>query len=136
MIILYIPFAKDEAGDLSQAAEAWVINHRNNSIESIMVIHHQDEFRRAEILYASSLYVLAHGCDDVNMIANHIDETKGQRISISTLTDRFNQDILAIAHSIGFIHIYCCGTEQDNELRARQFQSGYLRAENSPIYFY
>ncbi|WED42108.1 hypothetical protein [Legionella cardiaca] len=137
MIILYIPFLKDKAGDLSNLAQIWVNNHKNNSQEEILVIYFGDRYSQKFVKAKSNIYILGHGYENKpGQIANHSQEELATFIDMATLSMRFNYDMLSIAHLFGSIHIYCCGSNEINQQRAWVFSKNYLRSDGLPIFYY
>ncbi|KTD07042.1 hypothetical protein [Legionella jamestowniensis] len=136
MIILYIPFSRDVAGDLLQLAKQWIKNYQQYTKEDIVLHCHEDEHKE-DHEGLITVFILAHGADNVSdKVANHTDSELSTWISIGTMTDRFNQDMLPVAHHISSIHLYSCGTKQTNHTKASSFQHGFLRAESKPVYYY
>ncbi|CEK10024.1 hypothetical protein [Legionella hackeliae] len=137
MIILYIPFTREQAGDLLSATEQWVINHQRNFSEEIQLICHQDNYKQSSICSSSSVYILAHGYAGIfDKVANHSDGRLATFISISTVADRFTIDMMPISYRIDDIHFYSCGSEKENHHRASRFQAEWLRSSNMSIFYY
>jgi hypothetical protein len=72
MIILYIPFSREHAGDLSDLVCQWHVNHKKHYVETILIIYKGDEFDQDLIEPLSSVYICAHGYDSRTLaVGNH-----------------------------------------------------------------
>lgn len=134
MILLYIPFQQDECGDLNIGAELWRKNGLANATEDIKIIYHKDDYDDTSIRNQSKVYILAHGYG--NLIGNFADPDTSIYINMATLTERFNHDCVLIAHKISQIHLYSCGTQNDNDVNAKNFQSFLYCKERIKITYY
>ena len=137
MIILYIPFTRDEDGDLGNRAAKWQENHSVNSAVKIKIIYHNDNYEDEEIDPLSEIYVLGHGLEyDAEFIANSYDASKAWYMDVGALSERFNEDFALILHKISQIHLYCCGDQNKNKQLAQNFQGLMVRNEFSEINYY
>jgi len=136
MIILYIPFSREQAGDLSDLVCQWQVNHKKHYVETILVIYKGDEFDQDLIESLSSVYICAHGYDSRPLaVGNHRIIEQAQCLNMVNLAERFNNDFLLVAHCIPYIHLYCCGNQEKNRALALSFKSNLLRP-NANILFY
>lgn len=134
MIILYIPFEKNAAGDLIDKAKIW---ETNASPEEIKIIYYKEDFDEENIPQDTVVYILAHGADDdPRFVANACDSKVATLIDIETLATRFNHDFLVINHCISHIHLYCCGNLGKNASLATNFRAMLLRPERNTINYY
>jgi hypothetical protein len=130
MMILYIPFPRDEAGDLTPLVQLWQENHLRVSCESLIVLYQKDEYEQDLILPGSSLYICAHGYDSPLLeIGNNVQHDEALRINISTLASRITDDFLPIAYQLSHIHLYCCGSKSKNLNMSHRLQEDLLRSE-------
>jgi hypothetical protein len=130
MMILYIPFLRDEAGDLTHLVQLWQENHLRASGESLIVLYQKDEYDQDLILPGSSLYICAHGYDSPFLeIGNKVRRDEAVRINISTLASRITDDFLPIAYQLSQIHLYCCGSKSKNLSMSQHLQANLLRSE-------
>ncbi|KTD18603.1 RNA binding protein (contains ribosomal protein S1 domain) [Legionella lansingensis] len=137
MIILYIPFEKNAAGDLPDGANIWEINHKRVSSEEIKIIYYKEEFDEESIPQGTVVYILAHGANnDPTFVANANDSTVATLIDIDTLAIRFTHDFLVINHHISHTHLYFCGNLDKNATLATNFETMLLRPEFSSINYY
>ncbi|STX41199.1 RNA binding protein (contains ribosomal protein S1 domain) [Legionella donaldsonii] len=137
MIILYIPFSRDEAGDLPSGAALWKTNHRVSSQERLKVIYHQDDYSPDLISPESKVYILAHGYEEKpTVVANCAEASQAIFLDMETVTKRFEYDLLVIAPFITTVHTYFCGSQKNNYERASTFQTQWLRSEQAPIHYY
>ncbi|HHF7347834.1 TPA: hypothetical protein ACPSKE_001001 [Legionella feeleii] len=137
MIILYIPFSRDEAGDLPSGVALWKTNHRISSQERLKVIYHQDDYSPDLISPESKVYIVAHGYEEKpTVVANCAEASKAIFLDMETVTKRFEYDLLVIAPCIATVHTYFCGSQKNNYERASTFQTQWLRSEQAPIYYY
>ena len=136
-MILYVPFTRDQAGDLVVLVEHWKTNHSRQSKQAIHIIYHGDDFDLMDDDDKTEIYVCAHGFSDQysELVGNYSAILKADLISIQTLANRFNHDFLSIASQISAIHLYCCGSQKKNMEIARQFRANLLRPE-LPIHSY
>lgn len=134
MIILYIPFEKPDAGDLTYNALFWQKNHMKNSMEELKIIYFNEDFDEETIEKNTTIFVLAHGFDSEPVLANSVH--KEIIIPIETLVERFNRDFVVAAHQLGTIHLYCCGGKAKNAFLAKEFQQALMRPEYSNINYY
>ncbi len=137
MIILYVPFTRDNAGDLADGVDLWKQNHKENSNIPIVIIYHQDIFKYKDIDDKSEIYICVHGNDLENLtVGNHSSLERSDLISIKTVSERLDHDFLYISHKIADIHLYCCGNQRKNHNLAKILQAHLSRPENSTIHFY
>lgn len=134
MILLYIPFRQDESGDLSIGAEIWRTNVFASLDKEVKIIYHQDNYDDSKIRNRSEVYILAHGYG--NRIGNFSASDKSIYIDTATLAERFNNDCVLISNKIRQIHIYTCGTQNDNAVQANIFQSNLYGKERIKITYY
>jgi hypothetical protein len=81
MIILYIPFPRKQAGDLSDLVNQWQLNHKKNSSEALWIIYQNDDFDQDLIEALTSVYICVHGDDHNLQLGNHRDIEKAQLIA-------------------------------------------------------
>ncbi|KGP62680.1 hypothetical protein EP47_02520 [Legionella norrlandica] len=137
MIILYVPFERQESGDLSRSVDLWKEKHQNLFAEAIFIIFHKQPLPQLNFQEEIRLYICAHGTEDGDLVYNSSNyHSNIKSISIPTLSERFNYDFLYLAPRIQQIHLYCCGNEDKNMRLAALFQSNLLRKEYSTIHFY
>lgn len=140
-MILYVPFTRDNAGDLGNLVDQWKINYSSTSNGAIHIIYHGDDFDfesdENSSVDESQIYICAHGLPDNYPMAvgNHIDLSKSDILSIEEVTNRFNQDFLPVSHQVSVIHLYCCGNASRNKEMATLFRKDLLR-EEMPVYCY
>ena len=117
-MILYVPFKRDNAGDLVDRVEQWKKNPAVSSQEPIHVIYYDDDFDAELILSAIRLdvYICAHGLADDSplVVANNADLSIADRIDVEEVSRRFLHDFLFVSHQFAVIHLYCCGSETKN----------------------
>ncbi|HHF7345129.1 TPA: hypothetical protein ACPSKB_001547 [Legionella feeleii] len=137
MIILYIPFSREEAGDLPSGVALWKTNHRISSQELLKVIYHQDDYSPDLISSESTVYILAHGYEEKpTVVANCAEASKAIFLDMETVTKRFEYDLFVIAPCITTVHTYFCGSQKNNYERASTFQTQWLRSEQASIHYY
>lgn len=138
MLILYVPFSKENAGDLVALVERWKENHIVNTKVPIKILYHQDEYDSDEIHSDSEVYICAHGYPEENLMAvgNHSNQLMAQFITMQTVSDRFDYDLLYVSSQISSTHLYCCGNLQKNQALASLFQSVRVRPEDNDVFYY
>ncbi|KTD51926.1 RNA binding protein (contains ribosomal protein S1 domain) [Legionella quinlivanii] len=121
MIVLYVPFARAEAGDLVAGMDEWLRNHLPNSAESIRVVYFGEPLKLALLYEPLQVYICAHGYANSSLeVGNHKNYTQALRISAEKVAQRFNYDFLLVHHRICSIHVYCCGESRKNSAIASQ----------------
>jgi len=136
MIILYIPFLRSEAGDLTNLVELWKMSHQRSTAEPLIIIYHNDDYDQEVISSGTSLYICAHGYENCSLhVYNNSDPEKASFLHIADLAKQFNNDFLPIAHRLSIIHMYFCGSEYKNRCITQQFKQNLLRPD-CPIVFY
>lgn len=127
MIILYVPFLRNNAGNLARLVEDWKNNYCNAKSEPIEIIYFNDDFNLNIFEFGAVIYICAHGSDsDELLMLNHDHSLLAHSISMQTVACRFNYDFLSMHNKIECIHIYCCGTQEKNTMMAEQFTKTLL----------
>lgn len=132
MIILYIPFSRDKAGDLTLQTELWQKNHRLSSERTIAIIYHNDEIDTDILPFRVEVYICAHGFSNSDLM---VVSSKEEQVDLVTVATRFNQDLFSVFNKFSAIHLYCCGTKNKNKQLATILSDNLLRPEY-PIYYY
>lgn len=136
MIILYVPFTREQAGDLSYLVNLWQENHNHTSTLPLRIIYHNDNYDQGVVKSPSSIYICAHGYhNSILHVGNNSEFAEATRLDMATLGERFNNDFVPIAHKITLIHLYCCGDEKKNKTMAHLFKH-YLLRPDCTIMFY
>lgn len=136
MIILYVPFPKENAGDLTNSLEIWLKNHRLNHFSSIRIVYHNEQFALDTAGESLEIYVCAHGDNFEEIIGNHIDEDSASLINTTALAARFNDDFYPCSASIDVIHLYICGNKEKNRNLAATFKSYLSDLATRTVYYY
>ncbi|MDP1603957.1 MAG: hypothetical protein Q8M03_11905 [Legionella sp.] len=133
MIILYLPFAAHEIGDLLPRLQKWQENSRDN----ITIVKYQDNFDMTLLEEKNEIYICAHGnfIEGQFSLFNQVNK-KGSNIDIPTLVERFEENFSPIIPKISTIHLYCCGHAEKNQSMAQQFQSMLIQPEYSEVCYY
>ncbi len=134
MKYLYIPFIKEEAGDLAFLAKVW----RSHVTEEINILYHYDDFDSSELENLSDLYVLAHGSltdNDLNLYNAQDVNSDLKCIDPEVLAHRLQCDFINSFHRIKNIHLYCCGSFEKNYQLTRQLEAALIR-ETPKLHFY
>lgn len=129
MLILYVPFPREQAGDLVNLVEFWKKNHIKHFDSPIEIIYFDEEINPKLEKHKLDVYICAHGNDDLSFmfVGNNSNKSAADFISIHKLADRFNQDFLYLTPGIKSIHLYCCGSYQKNREMAKQLHDAMLR---------
>ncbi|RUR06983.1 hypothetical protein [Legionella sp. km772] len=136
MIILYIPFPRILAGDLSSLVNQWQVNHQKNSKEPLIIIYQGEDFDQDLIEPLSSVYICAHGYRTQHLeVGNNAKLAVAQCINMLTLAERFTNDLLPVVHCLAKVHLYCCGIHEKNKVLANLFKTHLLRT-SFHIFFY
>jgi hypothetical protein len=136
MIILYVPFQQNNAGDLSEGVFKWKENHLRHFKEEITILYHGSNIEIKQPSSDTQVYVCIHGSDNSSLLSNNSDFSKGNLITIREVAGRFDYDFLHMMSEIKKIHLYCCGSKEKNTQLALSFQQHILRAEHSSIISY
>ncbi|MBL7481836.1 RNA-binding protein [Legionella bononiensis] len=128
MKILYVPFSREKAGDLTNLVNIWKENHLKNYNSPIKIVYFNEHAGIAPEDVTFEVFICAHGCDEINFmfVGNHVDFSKADFIDIQTVAERFNHDFLYYSTQIISTHLYCCGNYQKNKSIAEQFQANVL----------
>ena len=127
MIILYVPFSRNNSGNLSTLVEAWKINYFNATSQPINIVYFNDDFDLKMLETIVSVYICAHGSHSNELIMlNHCNSSLAQTINIETVANRFNYDFLSMHNKIQYIHIYCCGSQEKNQAIAKIFSNNLI----------
>ena len=127
MIILYVPFSRNNSGNLSVLVEAWKNNYFNATSKPIDIVYFNEDFDLKMLEAGAEIYICAHGSDSNELLMlNHDNSSLAQTISIETVARRFNYDFLSMHNKIQYIHIYCCGSQKKNEGIARDFSNNLV----------
>lgn len=137
MKILYVPFSRHQAGDLKSMVELWKKNDEQFSPDRIEIIYFNDDINYDQLDEKIEIYICAHGSDDDNVtkLFNHSNPLVAESLDIKEVAERFERDILPISYWISTIHLYCCGTNNKNQMMAELLGHSLLRPEK-PIYHY
>ncbi|HAT6979711.1 TPA: RNA-binding protein [Legionella pneumophila] len=137
MKILYVPFPRNQAGDLKPMVERWKKNDEQFSGERIEIIYFNDDIDYDQFDEKIDIYICAHGSDDENLkvLFNHANPLIAESLDIKKVAERFESDILPISYWISAIHLYCCGTDKKNKIMAELLGNSLLRPEKT-IYHY
>lgn len=136
MIILYIPFVRDEAGDLTDLVCRWKDNHPHPATQPLTIIYHNDDYEQEDISYGTSIYICAHGFDEHKLkVGNNRDPQKASYVDAARLAGRFNQDFIPIAYKLSAVHLYCCGSATKNAYLAQQFKENLLRPVRAVVFY-
>ncbi|HHQ9297529.1 TPA: RNA-binding protein [Legionella pneumophila] len=137
MKILYVPFPRNQAGDLKSMVELWKKNDEQFSPDRIEIIYYNDDINYDELDEKIAIYICAHGSDDGNVtkLFNHSNPLVAESLDIKEVAERFERDILPISYWISAVHLYCCGSKNKNQMMAELLGHSLLRPEK-PIYHY
>ncbi|MCE3046379.1 hypothetical protein [Legionella sp. 16cNR16C] len=136
MIVLYVPFTREKAGDLVAGTDEWLRNHLPISAESIGVLFYKEPLKLAFLSEPLQVYICAHGYANSSLeLGNHKNYNQALRISAEEVAQRFNYDFLLIHHRICSIHVYCCGESSKNSVIASELNEN-LQLFECPIVSY
>ncbi|HAZ7574050.1 RNA-binding protein [Legionella sp. PATHC032] len=137
MKILYVPFPRNQAGDLKSMVELWKKNDEQFSNVRTEIIYFSDDIDYDLFDEKIDIYICAHGSDDENLkvVFNHSNPLIAEHLDIKKVAERFERDILPISYWVSAIHLYCCGTDKKNKMMAELLGHSLLRSEK-PIYHY
>lgn len=136
MKILYVPFPREQAGDLDKMVQLWQENHLKNFSMPIKIIFFGDDFDLEPDIRDAEIYICAHGgVPSFLYLGNNSEEPKGELIDIDTLANRYNHDFLYYAPRISKVHLYCCGGIDENYTMANRLNT-LLLGSKKPIIFY
>lgn len=137
MIILYVPFPRNQAGDLTASMDSWVKNHTQNFGNTIQVIFYQDEIDYDAIPPYASIYLCAHGSSDAELkLYNNRNLAISNSISIEETARRLSNEFVFIHYKIQDIHLYCCGSQEKNYQLAKLIQGNLPDIQENRIHYY
>lgn len=112
-------------------------NDEQFSPDRIEIIYFNDDINYDQLDEKIEIYICAHGSDDDNVtkLFNHSNPLVAESLDIKEVAERFERDILPISYWISTIHLYCCGTNNKNQMMAELLGHSLLRPEK-PIYHY
>ncbi|KTD47375.1 RNA binding protein (contains ribosomal protein S1 domain) [Legionella rubrilucens] len=137
MLILYVPFPRDNAGDLTFAMDQWVNTHVNHFGNTIQVIYYQDEIDYDAIPAQATIYLCSHGSSGEELeLYNHSDLDLSESISMDEAAKRFSSDFLFVHYKIQDLHLYCCGSKEKNDAMAKLIQNNLPAIQENRIHYY
>ncbi|KTD49165.1 hypothetical protein [Legionella quateirensis] len=137
MKVLYVPYPRENAGDLTKLVDIWKENHLKNYNSPIQIMYFNEDAGKALRNVTFEVFICIHGSEDPSFMffGNHVDYSKADFIDIQTVADRFNQDFLYYSSQIISTHLYCCGNHQKNKSIADQFQAKVLGTTGTIKYY-
>ncbi|KTC94518.1 hypothetical protein [Legionella erythra] len=137
MIVLYVPFPRNQAGDLAAGMDSWVKNHTQNFGQTIQVIFYQDEINYDAIPPDASIFLCAHGSSGAELkLYNNSNLDLSDDISIEEAARRLSHEFVFIHHKIQNIHLYCCGSQEKNSQMAKLIKDYLPHLQENHIHYY
>lgn len=137
MKILYVPFSREQAGDLEHLVQLWQENHLKNFSSPIRIIYFNERLNLKSNCEPIEVFICVHGWDNPSFmyVGNNFDMSKAEVVNIETLAYRYNHDFLYYVSRVSSVHLYCCGNYEKNKYMANQFNAQLL-LQNKPVIFY